>query len=138
MQKSPSGWSLGCARKRKLTSGESRLFARWRWRTVRDTGVTRYQVNGRGKRRATQRGGGYQPIGAEEATMTTIRIPKGTITYQVAPFVRAQLLEQRHFDVRIEVTPDVAKLLCKQDTISAGYRPVEGLITDVPNIEVKR
>ena len=35
---------------------------RWSWRTARDTGITRYQVNGRGDRRVVQRPGGYQPI----------------------------------------------------------------------------
>lgn len=38
------------------------VLARWRWTTVRDTGITLYQVNALGKRRVQQRTGGYQPI----------------------------------------------------------------------------
>jgi len=35
----------------------------WGWETVRDTGITQYQVHPSGKRRAVQQhGGGYQPI----------------------------------------------------------------------------
>ena len=70
--------------------------------------------------------------------MTTIRIPKGTITYQVAPFVRTQLLENDCVNVRIKVTPEVAALLCKTDPISTGYTLVDGLCPDVPSIVVNR
>jgi hypothetical protein len=55
--------------------------------------------------------------------MTTIRIPKGTITYQEAPFVAPKdLPEPEYFEVRLELTPeDEAEIRHKQATISSGY-----------------
>jgi hypothetical protein len=53
----------------------------------------------------------------------TIRIPKGTITYQEAPIVPPKdLPEPEYFEVRLELTPeDKAEIRRKQATISAGY-----------------
>jgi hypothetical protein len=54
----------------------------------------------------------------------TIRIPNGTITYQVAPFGTPPLPlpEPQYFEVRLQLTPaEEAEIRFKQATLSVGY-----------------
>jgi len=52
----------------------------------------------------------------------TVRIPTGTISYQVAPFVGRPPPEREYVDVRIELTPEeVAEIRRQRATISVGY-----------------